>query len=134
MAKKYLLDSNIFIHILRKRPEVRIQIEKAGWENCCIAEPSIVELLYGAECSSSPVKNVALVEELISHVDIIPFNICIREFSKQKARLRRLGTPIEDYDLFIGSTAVALGYTLVSENTKHLSRIEGIDLENWVIR
>ena len=65
---------------------------------------------------------------------MIPFNICIREFCKQKARLRRLGTPIEDYDLFIGSTAVALGFTLVSENIKHLARIEGIELENWVTR
>ena len=134
MARKYLLDSNIFIHILRRRPEVRQQIERVGWENCCIAEPSIVELLYGAECSASPEKNLALVEDLISHVEIIHFNICIREFCKQKARLRRLGTPIEDYDLFIGSTAVTLGFTLVSENAKHLSRIEGIELENWVIR
>ena len=66
MARKYLLDSNIFIHILRRRPEVRQQIERVGWENCCIAEPSIVELLYGAECKGEA-QISKLVEGMESH-------------------------------------------------------------------
>lgn len=42
--------------------------------------------------------------------------------------LRRLGTLIEDTDLYIGATAVAMGYILVSENVKHLSRLENIKI------
>ena len=41
---------------------------------------------------------------------------------------------IEDFDLFIGCTAIAMGYTLVTENVKHLSRLQGITIENWVQR
>ena len=41
---------------------------------------------------------------------------------------------IEDYDLLIGCTAVANGMIMVTDNTKHFSRIDGIQLENWVDR
>lgn len=130
--QKYLLDSNILIHILRGNENVRLHIEKVGWENCCISEITVVELLYGAECSANPVVNRALVQGMLETLEIIPFAVCIREFCRQKSRLRRLGTLIEDNDLYIGSTAVALGIPLATENVKHLSRIEGLKIEDWV--
>ena len=46
-----LLDSNILIHILRNDESVWERIEQIGWRNCCISEISVVELLYGVECS-----------------------------------------------------------------------------------
>ncbi len=70
----------------------------------------------------------------LEDIEIIPFNVCIMEFCKQKARLRRQGLLIEDTDLYIGTTALALNYVLVTENIKHLSRIENLKLENWVER
>ena len=39
---------------------------------------------------------------------------------------------IEDFDLLIGCTAVAKGLVMVTNNIKHYSRIEGIQIENWV--
>ncbi len=134
MRKKYLLDSNICIHLLRKREEVVKALERVGWHNCCISELTVVELYYGAECSSNPQKNKDAVTSFLEDMEIIPFRVCITEFCKQKARLRRLGTPIEDTDLYIGTTAVAMGYTLVSENVKHLARVENLKLENWINR
>lgn len=41
---------------------------------------------------------------------------------------------IEDFDLLIGCTAVAKGLVMVTDNTKHFSRIEGIELEDWIER
>ena len=41
---------------------------------------------------------------------------------------------IEDFDLLIASTAIANNSILVSENLKHMGRIQGIRLENWVER
>ncbi len=134
MRTKYLLDSNICIHLLRKREEVLTALERVGWQNCCISELSVVELFYGAECSSNPKRNKEIIASFLDDIEIIPFHVCIAEFCRQKARLRRLGTPIEDTDLYIGATAVAMGYTLVSENTKHLSRVDNIKIENWIKR
>ena len=95
---------------------------------------TVVELYFGAYCSDEPDKNRRLVNSFIHDIDVIPFNECIDVFCNQKARLRRAGTIIEDNDLYIGTTAVALDYIMVTENVKHLSRIENIKLENWVNR
>ena len=134
MKTKYILDSNICIHLLRNRQEVVDAIAKVGWDMCCISELTVVELYYGAECSSQPDHNRMVVEAFIHDIEVLPFHLCIQEFCRQKARLRSIGMLIEDFDLFIGSMAVATGYTLVSENVKHLSCLQGIHLENWVRR
>lgn len=134
MPTKYILDSNICIHLLRNRKEVVDSIARVGWNMCCISELTVVELYYGAECSSNPEENRKQVESFVADIDVLPFSLCIQEFCRQKARLRSMGMLIEDFDLFIGSMAIATGYTLVTENTKHLSRLQGITLENWVRR
>lgn len=51
--------------------------------------------------------------------------------AKNYALLRKTGTPIEDGDLLIGSLAIAENAVLVTNNTKHLSRLQDIQLENW---
>lgn len=132
--KKYMLDSNICIHLLRNRLEVVDAVSHVGWKSCCISELTVVELYYGAECSSNPQKNRSVVDSFLADIEIIPLSLCINEFCKQKARLRSLGTLIEDFDLFIGSAAITTGCTLITENLKHLSRLEGIVLDNWVKR
>ena len=50
---------------------------------------------------------------------------------QHKARLRREGNLVPDLDLMIGVTALHHNMTLVTNNTKHMSRIEGLKLENW---
>ena len=132
--KKYLLDSNICIHLLRNRTEVVEAVKRVGWKCCCISEITVVELYYGAECSGNPQKNRAVVDSFLADIEIVPFSLCIHEYCRQKVRLRSFGTLIEDFDLFIGSAAVASDCVLVTENIKHLSRLEGVVLENWVRR
>lgn len=134
MKTKYILDSNICIHLLRNRKEIVDAIFRVGWDKCCISELTVVELYYGAECSNYPERNRKEVESFINDIEVLPFHLCIKEFCCQKAHLRSIGMLIEDFDLFIGSMAVATGYTLVTENVKHLSRLKGIKLENWVKR
>ena len=47
-------------------------------------------------------------------------------FAKEKARLRKLGAPIDDFDLLIGATSIQHNLTMVTNNTKHFKRINGI--------
>lgn len=132
--QKYLLDSNICIHLLRRNAEVISKIRQAGWENCCISEMTVVELYYGAECSQQREKNIEEVGAFVEAMEVLPLSSCIRNFCSQKARMRREGRMIEDYDLFIGCTAASNNCIMVTENAKHLSRIEGITIENWITR
>ena len=102
--------------------------------NCFISELTYAELLYGAELSDNPQKNKVLLNRFLSRIRVIPIKDAILLFAKEKARLRKAGTAVEDFDLLIGATAVKAGFTMVTENTRHFQKIEGILLENWVVR
>ena len=41
---------------------------------------------------------------------------------------------ISDFDLLIGSTAIANELIMVTENIKEFKRISDIEIENWVQR
>ncbi|WP_366482330.1 type II toxin-antitoxin system VapC family toxin [Butyricimonas hominis] len=97
-----------------------------------MSEITVAELLYGAECSDKVEENIHLVQQFCSDIEIIPISIILPEYARQKAFLRRQGTLIDDLDLFIGTTATALEYIMVTENVKHLARIPNIRIENWI--
>ena len=67
-------------------------------------------------------------------VKVVPFSDGISEYGRQKDILIKKGQMIEDFDLLIGCSAVANGMIMVTDNTKHFSRIEGVQLETWVER
>lgn len=129
---KYLLDSNICIYFLRNNAGVIKKFIEAGLDNCYISEYTVAELFYGAECSDRPKENSQDIIEFCSALNVIPITNTIREFARQKALLRKKGTMIEDADIFIGSTAIVENMTMVTENVKHLSRLENIKIENWL--
>ena len=131
MATRYLLDSNICVYLLRDKKGIRNHIRKIRWENCCISEITVIELLYGAECSNAVEANMQEVRQLCADLNVIPISVAIEEFARQKARLRREGKLIDDFDLLIGCTAKVSQCTLVTENIKHLHRVDGLKIENW---
>lgn len=131
---QYLLDTNICVFILRQKYGVGERMLQAGVSNCFISELTYAELLYGAECSDNPEKNKALIGRFLSRIRVIPIKDAIPLFAKEKARLRKDGTLVEDFDLLIGTTAVKGGLTMVTENTRHFQNIDGIQLDNWVVR
>jgi predicted nucleic acid-binding protein len=53
------------------------------------------------------------------------------EFGRQKARLEKLGTPIEDFDIAIGASAIAIGARLGTLNVKHMALLSGVHVEAW---
>ncbi len=131
---KYLLDTNICIHFFRGNFNLIDIIENIGIENCAISEITLAELIFGAENSKYPDKNFQLIETLSEQVAILPIIDAIREYGKQKVRLRKIGLMISDFDLLIGTTALVNNLIMVTENVKEFDRIKKIKLENWVER
>ncbi len=54
------------------------------------------------------------------------------EYARQKAVSRRMGRPVGEFDLLIGSTAIVHDLTLATRNTRHFADMSGIRLENWI--
>lgn len=100
-------------------------------KNCFISEITLAELKFGAENSDQPAKARVLAEDLISKFGIVPIYNGLSFYAKEKSRLRKLGTSLDDFDLLIGATAVADKMVMVCNNVKHLSRIKHIKLEDW---
>ena len=75
-----------------------------------------------------------IINNFIRRIQVLPILNAIETFAKEKARLRKTGNMIDDFDLLIGATAIADNMILVTENEKHLSRLTGIQIENWIER
>ncbi|SEG51681.1 type II toxin-antitoxin system VapC family toxin [Algoriphagus boritolerans] len=131
---KYLLDTNICIHFLRGKFGMMEKFQELGTENFAISEVTFAELVFGAENSTNPKKNLELIEVFTDQVLILPIFSAIYLYGKEKARLRSIGLMISDFDLLIGCTAVDKDLIMVTENQKEFERISGIQLENWVKR
>ena len=131
---KYLLDTNICIHFFRGKYDLIDKLNEIGIENCAISEITLAELVFGAENSTQPEKNHNLIEKFVKQITILPIFDSITQYGKQKARLRKQGLMISDFDLFIGCTAIGNNLIMVTENVKEFERIEGIKIENWINR
>lgn len=131
---KYLLDTNICIHFFRGRFNLIKKFSEIGIENCAISEISLAELVFGAENSSNPDKNHDIIEKFSDQVTILPIFNSIYNYGKEKARLRKSGMMISDFDLLIGCTSIESDLIMVTENVREFERISGIRIENWIDR
>ena len=131
---KFLLDTNICIHFFRGKYDLAEKLENIGLENCAISEISLAELVFGAENSSNPKKNHQLIELFTKQITILPIYDSIKVYGSEKARLRRLGIMISDFDLLIGCTALEKDLIMVTENIQEFNRISNLKIENWISR
>lgn len=129
--KTYLLDTDICIFLLKNKYQLKEKIKQIGINNCFISEITIAELTFGAYHSSRFEQHIKEVTQLELLFEVVPIYDCLPVFGKEKSRLRKAGILIPDFDLLIGTTAVHHYMIMVSNNQKHLSRIEGIQMENW---
>lgn len=99
--------------------------------NCFISEITLAELKFGIENSERPEKNKVALDKFLTGVQVLPIFHSLDLYAKEKARLRKIGTSIDEFDLLIGVTAVMQQLIMVTNNTNHFSRIERIKLEDW---
>ena len=128
---KYLLDTDICAFYLSKKYALREKIEAIGEDNCFISEITIAELLYGAHKSNDYESNKNDPIKIMKFANLVRLFPSYDLYGKEKARLQKAGQIISEFDLLIATTAVHHNMTLVTNNTKHMSRIQGIRLENW---
>ena len=131
---KYLLDTNICIHLFRGQFNLIEKFQKINLEDCAISEITLAELVFGAENSPNPKKNYKIIDNFSENVKILPIFNSIPIYAKEKVRLRKKGTMISDFDLLIASTAIANELIMITDSVKEFERISNIEIENWVQR
>ena len=128
---KYLLDINICIYFLKGKFGLVETFDKIGFDNLYISEITIAELKFGAAKSDKPEKNKLVINLFANKFKQIPIFNSLDIFAVEKARLRNEGNIVDDFDLLIGSTAIANEMILVTNNEKHFNRLKNIQIENW---
>ena len=82
--------------------------------------------------SEKPDENLFFVNEFANKIGILPIFNSLDLYAKEKARLKKTGNLIDDFDLLIGCSAMRNNLILVTNNGNHFERIENIKIENWI--
>ncbi|KLN33697.1 plasmid maintenance protein [Cellulosimicrobium funkei] len=132
MSTLYLLDTNVLVALLRgngsaARPRLR---EAEG--RVAVSTVSEMELEYGIERSDDPPRNRKAVDELLSLVDVLPFDgLAAMHAGRVRALLAARGTPIGP-DALLAGHARSLGLVMVTNNVREFSRVPGLEVEDWL--
>ena len=130
---RYLLDTNIVSDLVRNpRGKVAEEIRKVGEGQVCTSIIVAAELRYGATKKHSP-RLLAQLEAVLGALEVLPFEApADATYGLLRAQLERSGRPIGGNDLLIAAQALALGYTIVTDNENEFARIDELRRENWL--
>src|ERR1700722_16274923 len=130
---RYLLDTNIVSDLVRNpQGKVAARIAHVGEESVCTSIIVAAELHYGAARKGST-RLLAQLLTVLDAFEILPFEAPAEiTYGELRARLEANGQPIGGNDMLIAAHAVSLGHTVVTENEREFSRVDGLNLENWI--
>jgi len=128
----YLLDTDTIIYNLKGHEAVRKNLERHINDSMCISIITLMELYYGAYKSEKVTSNLAKINTIKDEFEIIATGRESAEtFGRLKAALEKFGPRLADFDIIIASCAMSHNLTLVTNNTAHFKRVEGLKLANW---
>ena len=130
---RYLLDTNILSYLIRNpQGKAAKRIAKVGEDNVCTSIIVAAELRYGCARSGSR-RLIEAVEELLSEIDILPFDVpADAAYGMIRTALEASGKPIGGNDLLIAAHAQAIAAIIVTANEGDFKRVRGLKVENWL--
>ena len=130
---KYMLDTNIVIYTIKNKPKEVREAFLAHHNQMCISTITLMELIYGAEKSSNPERNLEEIEGFAARLDVLDYDdLAATHTGQLRAELAKQGNPIGPYDQMIAGHARSLGLITVTNNKKEFHRVPGLRVENWV--
>lgn len=130
---RYLLDTNIVIHVLKHRPPAVRERFNAEHARMAISVITLAELMHGAEKSDQRIRNLGVVEDLCSRLTVLPYDArAASHYGQIRTALERQGRPIGINDLHIAAQARSTGLTVVTNNLREFERVPGLLTENWL--
>jgi tRNA(fMet)-specific endonuclease VapC len=129
----YLLDANIVIYVLKRRPLQVLEVFNRHQGRMAMSSITLAELIHGAEKSSAVERNIAVVEDFITRLTVLPYDEkAAWHYGSIRAALEKSGLPIGVNDLHIAAHARSSGLVVVTNNLREFARVPGLLLENWL--
>ena len=128
---RYMLDADTVSYALRGQGRVAARLLEHQPSELCVSAVTLAELNFGAEARWSQ-KIRRAIRSFTKDVTVVPFDEASAErFGVVAAALSTRGRPIGLYDTLVAAQALALDLTVVTNNTRHFSRVPGLAVENW---
>lgn len=133
MQALYMLDTDICIYLKKRRPAcIAERFRQLRHGEVVISMITYGELFSGALKSQEKEAAIANVKRLAARLPVQSMRVEVAEvYASIRSDLERKGCLIGGNDLWIAAQAVALDLTLVTNNIKEFSRIDGLRFENW---
>ena len=132
---KYVLDTNVVSLLMKGDPNVITRLKSVSRADVYIPQPVVAELAYGIARLSRSKRKDALAsrfELLKSEIGRVAWSDQVSEaYAGIKSVLERKGERIEDFDAAVAAHALAEGCVLVTANLKHMTRVPGLQVEDW---
>jgi tRNA(fMet)-specific endonuclease VapC len=129
-VRKYLLDTNIISYYLKGIENLKEKIT-ADIDSLSISIISYYEIISGLQ-SIDANKRINEFETFCKLIDIINLDkASILASCKIYASLKKSGKLIDDIDILIAGIALSNNLVMITDNTEHFDRIEGLKVENW---
>jgi len=136
MPQRYLLDTNICIHLINRRSGYEALLERIGqyrYGDLSISAITLAELRFGVAKSNRHAENQRRLEIFLARFADVDFdNEAASAYGPLRAELQAQGTPIGHLDMLIAAHALSLGAVMVTHNTREFARIRGLSLEDWL--
>jgi tRNA(fMet)-specific endonuclease VapC len=130
---RYLLDTNIVIYVIKKRPVEVLQAFNENSGRMAISSITLAELFHGAEKSSRCAENLKVIDDFTSRLEVLPYTPkAAQHYGSIRAALERSGETIGINDLHISAHARSEGLVLVTNNLKEFERVPALETENWI--
>jgi tRNA(fMet)-specific endonuclease VapC len=130
---KYLLDTNIAIYVIKRRPPEVLQVFNRHAGQMAVSAITLAELCHGAEKSQWIEQNLQVVQDFVSRLEVLPYSAqAAQHYGSIRAALEKIGQPIGVNDLHIAAQARSSGLVLVTNNLSEFTRVPGLMLENWI--
>ena len=124
---KYLLDTNIVIYVIKRRPIEVLGLFNEHAGRMAMSAITLSELYHGAEKSAKVSQNLEVIEEFSSLIDVLPYTVkASAHYGSIRSVLERVGQPIGVNDLHIAAHARSEGLVVVTNNVSEFARVPGL--------
>ncbi len=128
---RYMLDADTVSYAIRGQGVVGDRLLEHRPSDLCISSITLAELQFGAEAKRSQ-KLGRAIAGFIKDIEIVAFDkAAAGRFALAAPALARRGRAIGAFDTLMAAHALSLGLTVVTNNTRHFSRVPGLSVENW---
>lgn len=130
---RYMLDTCSCSYILKLRPpSVKARFEKLSPDSLCISVVTLAELYFGAARHPKGEVIRKEIDDFTARLSVLAWDEpAADEYGALRALLEKRGSPIGAMDMLIAAHARSIKAVLVTNDTRHFTRVPGLKVEVW---